>query len=278
MQLKLAILSILERLAGLARRLRLGFLVDALAPHVSRPFEQFALDVNGVRLAGTDLAQLHYVRELVEQGRERTFVELLVNDIPPGGVVLEGGAHLGYVTIHAARAVGSTGRVISFEPNVSIHGVLHRNLAANAVADRVTVRPLALGDRNGKASFHVSGDTSSLLDPGGTATTVEIDVVRADDAVPEPVDVVKLDVEGAELEALRGMQRLLEGERAPRTLFVECHPELLYRAGSSKEELLEWLASAGYRVEWIDEANGRTAPLTEPWTEDYVNLHCLRML
>jgi len=70
-QPKLVILAALERLAALARRLRLGFLVDALAPHLSRPFERFALDVGGVRLHGTDLAQLHYVRELAEQGRDR---------------------------------------------------------------------------------------------------------------------------------------------------------------------------------------------------------------
>jgi FkbM family methyltransferase len=275
-QLKLATLTALERAAAVARRLRLGFLVDALAPHVARPFERFAIDVDGVQLHGTDLAQLHYVRELAELGRERTFVALLAEAVPAGGVVLEGGAHLGYVTIHAARAAGSTGRVISFEPNLSIHGLLQQNLTANGVADRVTVRPLALSDRNGRASFHVSGDTSSLVDPGGIATAVEIDVVRADDAVSEPVDVVKLDVEGSEVAALRGMQRLLEGERAPQTLFVECHPELLERAGSSKDELLAVLAAAGYSVEWIDEANHRTAPLSEPWTDDYVNLRCIR--
>lgn len=276
-QLKLAMLTALERAAALARRLRLGFLVDALAPLLARPFERFVVDVDGVQLHGTDLAQLHYVRELTELGRERTFVALLAQAVPTGGVVLEGGAHLGYVTIHAARAAGSTGRVISFEPNLSIHGVLRQNLTANGVADRVTVRPLALGDRNGKASFHVSGDTSSLVDPGGTATLVEIDVVRADDAVSEPVDVVKLDVEGSEVAALRGMEGLLRRADAPRALFVECHPELLQRAGSSRDELLDWLRAAGYDVEWIDEANRRVAPLSEPWTEDYVNLRCLRV-
>ena len=276
MQVKLATLTALERAAAVARRLRLGFLVDALAPHVARPFERFAIDVDGVELHGTDLAQLHYVRELAELGRERTFVALLTEAVPAGGVVLEGGAHLGYVTVHAARAAGATGRVISFEPNLAIHGVLQENLTANGVADRVTVQPLALGDRTGRASFHLSGDTSSLVDPGGGATAVEIDVVRADDAVSEPVDVVKLDVEGSEVAALRGMRRLLGGERAPHALFVECHPELLERAGSSKDELLAELRDAGYSVEWIDEANGRTAPLSEPWTDDYVNLRCIR--
>ena len=86
MQAKLAVLSTLERLAGLARRLGLGPVVDRLAPIASRPFERFVLDVDGVRLGGTNLAQLHYVRELREHGRERTFVRLLAEAIPPGGV------------------------------------------------------------------------------------------------------------------------------------------------------------------------------------------------
>jgi hypothetical protein len=91
---KLATLTALERLAGLARRARLGFLVDRLAPRVGRAFERFALEVDGVHLGGTSLSQLHYARELLEEGRERTFVRLLVAAIPRGGTVLEGGAHL----------------------------------------------------------------------------------------------------------------------------------------------------------------------------------------
>ena len=274
MQLKLATLTALERGAAVARRLRLGVLVDALAPRVARPFERFELDVDGVRLHGTDLAQLHYVRELAEEGRERTFVRLLSEAVPRGGVVLEGGAHLGYVTIHAARAAGPSGRVICFEPNTAVHGVLWENLAANGVGDRVTVRPQALGERSGTARLSMSGDTSSLF--GDAPSAVEVEVVRADTAVSAPVDVVKLDVEGAETEALRGMQGLLDADSPPRTLFVECHPALLERAGSSQAELIGTLEAAGYNVEWIDETNGKAAPLSEPWTAAFVNLRCVR--
>ena len=277
MPLKLATLTALERVAAFARRLRLGFLVDRLSPSITRRFERLELEVDGVRLQSADLAQLHYVRELVEEGRERTFVELLRADIPRGGVVLEGGAHLGYVTVHAARAAGPSGRVLVFEPNLAVHSVLHRNLELNGVADRVSILPLALGEQARKARFYSCGDTSSLFGAGNAATAIEVDVVRADEAVSGSVDVVKLDVEGAEVAALRGMEALLRRERAARALFVECHPELLHRAGSSRDELLGWLRAAGYHVEWIDEANRRTAPLSEPWTEHYVNLRCLRV-
>lgn len=273
MRPKLATLTLLERAAAGARRLRLGFLVDAVAPHVARPFERFELDVEGVRLHGRDLAQLHYARELVERGRERTFVELLAAATPPGGTVLEGGSHIGFVTVHAARAAGPDGRVLVFEPNAAVHDVLRENLAANGVAGRVEVRPQALGETSGRARFYASGDTSSLFDAAESAVEQEVEVVRADDVVAERVDVIKLDVEGAELAALRGMERLAAGAGS---LFLECNPELLARAGASRDELLAWIRSRGFGIEWIDETSRRTRPLSDGWSESYVNLVCRR--
>jgi len=279
MRPKLVTLSGLESIAGLARRLGLGSLVDRLAPLVARPFERFELDVDGVRLAGTELAHLHYVRELMEHAREQTFVRLLAEAIRPGGVVLEGGAHLGFVTVHAARAAGPTGRVITFEANPTVLDVLHENLTANGVAERVEVVPKALGDGAGKTRFYVSGggEMSSLFAPPVESVPVEVEIVRADEVVSGPVDLVKLDIEGGELAALRGMEGWFGAAQAPpQTLFLECNRESLERAGTSSEELFAWLAAHGYAVEWINEQRGHTAPLTEPWTEAYVNLRCTR--
>ncbi len=277
MRWKLATLTALERIAGVARRLRLGFLVDRLAPRVGRPFERFVLDVDGVRLGGTSLSHLHYARELLEQGREQTFVRLLAEAVPPGGTVLEGGAHLGFVTVHAARAVGPNGRVIAFEPNVDVHPALRENLVANGVAERVEVIPKALGESAGRARFFVRDDTSSLVDLAASdAVPVEVEVVRADEEIAGPIDVVKLDVEGGESAALRGMAGLLSGSEPPAAVFTECFPQLLEAAGSSSEELISVLEGHGYRVEWIDEEAGRAAPLSQPWTSDYVNLRCTR--
>ena len=278
MRPKLAILTALESIAGLARRLGLGAVVDRLAPLIGRPFERFELDVDGVRLAGTELAHLHYVRELLEHGREQMFVRLVAEAVEPGGVVLEGGAHLGFVTIHAAKAVGPTGRVITFEANPTVLDVLQANLRANGVSDRVEVVPKALGDGSGQTRFYVSsgGEMSSLFQSPVASEPIEVEIVRADDVVTPPVDVVKLDIEGAELAALRGMSGLLTGAPRPRALFLECNPELLERAGSSRDELLAWLDGHGYSAEWIDERKGRTAPLSEPWHDAYVNLCCRR--
>ncbi len=274
---KLVTLTMLEWLARLARRLHLGAIVDRVAPIASRPFERFVLDVDGVQMTGTDLSQLHYVRELRELGRERTFVRLLAEAIPAGAVIVEGGAHLGFVTVHEARAAGPAGRVVVFEPNGAVLDTLRQNLHLNGVGDRVEIVPKALGDSTGSARFFVRGDESSLYEPMGDAEPIKIDVVRADDLIDGPVDVVKLDVEGAELSALRGMEGFMTGALPPRAVFLECHPVMLERAGSSPTELVAWLRERGYHVEWIDEANGRTVSLAEQWTEPYVNLCCTRL-
>ena len=100
-----------------------------------------------------------------------------------------------------------------------------------------------------------------------------MDVVRGDDVVSDAVDVIKLDVEGGELSALRGMERLVGGAR---TLFLECNPELLERAGASRDALLDWVRAHGFEIGWIDERQERLRPLAEAWDEAYVNLVCRR--
>jgi FkbM family methyltransferase len=163
--------------------------------------------------------------------------------------------------------------VVVFEPNPAVHGVLRENLAANGVAGWVDVHGAALGARTGRTRLYASGDTSSLFVAAPTAEPVDVEVVRGDDVVDGRVDVIKLDVEGGELEALRGMTRLVSGARA---IFLELNPELLAAAGASSAELLVWLGEHGFAVEWIDEAGGRAASLSEPWSEAYVNLVCRR--
>ena len=156
--------------------------------------------------------------------------------------------------------------------------VLRENLVANGVAERVEVVPKALGDGAGRARFYVSGgdDEQSLRADRSTSEPVEVEIVRADEVVAGPVDVVKLDIEGGELAALRGMERLLTARTPPRRSSWSAIPSCSSAPGLVADELLAWLAAHGYEVEWIDEARGRAAPLSEPWTEAYVNLRCSR--
>ena len=248
-----------------------------IAPHVGT----FDVEIDGFRLHGDHIGQLYYVRELLESGREATFIALLKSSIGVGMMVVEAGAHMGYVTLQSARAVGPSGRVFAFEANPRAVPLIERNLSANGLEERVTVVPLALGDVPGRHDFFLSGggDTSSLHEPDGASERIEV-TVTALDAWLDPtvrVDVVKLDIEGGEVAALRGMRETLSRAGPDLVVFAECNPSMLERSGSSTSELIEVLRGQGLDVRWIDESRGSTRPLDDvDLSHGYVNLCCRR--
>lgn len=255
------------------RRVGLAALVDRTARRFGSRLGRFDVEVNGVRLAGDQLGHLYYARELLAEDRESFFGSLFVDAIRPGAVVLEGGPYIGYLTLLAARAVGESGSVVAVEPNPETLDTLRANVTRNGFESRVRIVQAALGDRDGRASFYMTegGDTSSLHRPAHRVRRVEVDVLRGD-ALIEEVDVIKLDLEGNEVAALRGLRALVLRSRP--VIFCECNPEMLAAAGASTEELLAELDELGYEVRWIDERARTLRRVGEPWEGGYANLAC----
>ncbi len=277
MTTKLGLVALLERVAGAARRVGLGGVIDRVAPLTLRSLGPFTVEVDGLTIHGDNLGQQHYVRELQDR-REATLLRLLLEAVPHGGTILDGGAYLGWVTLQAARAAGPAGRVISVEPHPGTATLLERNARDNGLAGRVEVVRAALGATSGTAAFHLSGagDTSSLHNRVGEVESLDVDVRTGDELLgPDGlVDVVKLDLEGGELDALRGLERAIRRSRDRLTLFVECYPAMLEGAGTSPAELVAWIHAAGFEVRWIDEEGGATVPWEEERWSGYVNLVC----
>jgi len=274
---------VLGRAGGLLRRLGLGRLVDRAGGLVARLAGR-ERTVDGLTLSVGHVGHLHYVAELADGTRERLLLEELVRACRPATMVLEAGAHIGFLTMQAARAVGAEGVVVAFEANPRTIHVLERNLRRNGLADRVEVVPVALGSEPGRSRFVVrgGGDESSFY---GDGAAIEVDVTTVDawlenhPTALRPVSVVKVDVEGAEPAVLAGMQRTLEAAGADLTLFVECNPGALEAAGSSADELVALLRSFGFGVSWLDEAERRVVPYEGPvWSGEYANLACRRSL
>lgn len=274
----LRVLKVLERGASVARGVGLGSMVDRIGSRIAPRVGTFDVEIDGFRLHGDHIGQLYYVRELLESDREATFITLLKSSIGVGMTVVEAGAHIGYVTLQAARAVGPSGQVFAFEANPRAVPLIERNLVANGLEERVTVVPLALADAPGRQAFFLSGggDTSSLHEPAGASERIEVTVTTLD-AWLDPtvrVDVVKLDIEGGEVAALRGMRDTLARAGPDLTVFAECNPSMLDRSGSSSSELVESLQAQGLDVRWIDESQGSTRPLDEvDLSHGYVNLY-----
>jgi FkbM family methyltransferase len=274
------ILDSFERVARVARGAGLGAVVDRVGPAIGAAAARREVEVDGFRLSGNHAGQLFYLRELATERREGYLAELVASLTPAGGVAVDAGAHIGYLTLQLARAVGPRGRVIAFEPDPGSRRALARNLRRNGMSERVVVRSAALADRPGTALLHVSGggETSSLADPGTARETLDVELTTLDEALQGlEVDVVKLDIEGGEPAAIAGMETLLARTARPLTLFVECNPTALAAAGSSADELRGRIADAGFRILQIDEERRRLVAPAIP-TDDgaYVNLLCVR--
>jgi FkbM family methyltransferase len=265
--------AVLERGGALLRRVGLGRFVSVIRRRFGSRLSRFALNVDGLQLGGESLGHLYYARELVADNREAFFRQLFIESIRPGATVLEGGPYIGYLTISAARAVGEGGRVVAVEPNPETLATLRANVVRNGFGERVEVVEAALGAAPGRAPFHLTegGDTSSLHAPPYPTSVVEVEVMRGDDLV-DAADVVKLDLEGSEVAALRGLRGVIERSRP--VLFCECNSGMLVLAGSSAAELRHELEQLEYDVRWIDETARVLRSLDQPWESDYVNLRC----
>lgn len=180
---------------------------------------------------------------------EQHVQDTLANVTPTGGVVYDIGANVGFFTLLASRLVGPSGAVVAFEPVRENVRVLERNLQMNP-STNVRVRPEAVGDRPGEAEL-VNADNSvaaRLRGPGDEADAIvtRVPVVSLDDLVRDgvipPPDVVKVDVEGAEVSVLRGMASILH-EMAP-TIVCETHGTLA--------AVVRELDAAGYEVTCLE--------------------------
>jgi FkbM family methyltransferase len=168
-----------------------------------------------------------------------------------GKTVLDIGGYEGIYTLFFSRAVGSTGKVITFEPNPVNCAHIRDNLELNGITN-VVLRPLALANRKVRADLlfpvdepargSLRADYQIDLAQRFESRTVAVDVDMLDNQVCDlpPPNFIKIDVEGAELEVLLGMSRVLR-EFQP-ALFIEVH------TGVQPAALLSVLDAAGYQA------------------------------
>jgi FkbM family methyltransferase len=241
--------------------------------------------VDGLRIYGT--RQHHVMLYWLLRGKYERHTRTLFEDAVKSGMrVLDLGAHIGYFTLLAARAVGSTGRVYAFEPDPANYKFLCHNIALNGMQDIVTTVPKAVADTSGTRPFFAHPKhsvMSSFWGEGGSDGAVSVECTTVDDFLDGcQIDVVKLDVEGAELDALRGMRGTLTNT-SRLAIFVECNPTALAAAGASVRELLDELDALELDVRVVDERQRSLLPVTgellKPELADgkwYANLYCAR--
>lgn len=188
---------------------------------------------------------------VVEKAETEEFLRL----VKPGMTVVDLGANIGYYTVLAAKLVGEAGRVHAFEPDADNLALLRANVELNA-AKNVTVHPCAAGEAKGTLTFYLSRESPTRHsvvappdDPGAKdAPSRQVDVVAVDEALAgAEADVLKMDIEGGELAALKGMKRLLASARL-KTVFIEVNRPYLTARGIDPEDVLRPLTAAGFKA------------------------------
>ncbi len=277
---KLSALKHFERVADLLRRLGLRSVTRlarnallSLAPDVK-------ISVDGLSLCGSILHR-GYLWSLREGTRESFMSHLFKMVCRPGMVVCDIGSYLGYYALLAAQRVGEAGKVYAFEPDPHSFAYLQRNIRANHLEYIIVPVQKAVADRSALLTFYIGeGDRSrsSLFWHEGKGRTITVECVSLDEFFHDMprVNVIKLDIEGGEVKALRGMERLLS--RSPEVvMFVECNPRALEAAGDNAAQLLETLWGFGFHIAVIDERTRALRPVSpEIERVKYVNLLCQR--
>jgi len=181
--------------------------------------------------------------------------------LKPGMTFVDVGANWGYFTMLAAHGVEKTGRIISLEPDPRLFPMLMENLEINRL-HQVTALQIAAGSKSGwltlagfdesHGNFGLSRvvDHSPRVDRTFRVAAQSLDEVFHQENL-KAIDLVKMDIEGAEGLALQGMQDSLANQFV-RRLLLELHPAQLAEQGNSATDLIEQIRGFGYRIWKID--------------------------
>ncbi|TYZ10924.1 FkbM family methyltransferase [Hymenobacter lutimineralis] len=224
----------------------------------------FGVPMTVVLPAGTDI----YLLGAKSHGSELRLARFLIRELQPGQHFVDVGAHFGYFTLLAAQLVGAAGSVRGFEAGSHTYAVLQDNVAGQA---NVQIFHRAVSDKAEPVSFYefpVQYNEFNSMHVGQfeqetwfgsfkpACTTVE--AVSLDEAVyaagPAP-HIIKIDVEGAEAQVIRGAEHLLR-QQAPLVILEYLAPA---RHNASHREAAALLAELGYHPHRLDDA-GRLQP------------------
>lgn len=179
-----------------------------------------------------------------------------------GMAVVDIGANIGYYTIQMASLVGPRGRVLAIEPNPVMVKELQANLSLNGLTN-VDIMRSAVGAVDGVAQFYfptAGHEAHGSLRPNSTFDTAsqgEVPLARLDSVIHrlniESVGLIKMDIEGAELLALRGAEETLK--RSKPTVIFEASEQLTAAFDYSVIDTLKYLDGLGYRLTELEYGN-----------------------
>ena len=204
--------------------------------------------------------------ELLHGGDEGRVMRLNLNW---SDTFLDVGANHGTYSLLARQLVGPTGSVLAFEPQPHLAELLRKSFQANGWSN-CQVYEVALSDREGSTSFYIPqnsgfGGLHKAFSATSGSTELNVKLARFDHLIDWPSLpgklFIKLDVEGSELQFLRGARQMIRSRRP--TLLLEINPDSAIAAGSSTAELVAELRDLGYSTFAEMDRYPATAPLQD---------------
>lgn len=218
------------------------------------------------------------------------------NNIKKGDIVIDIGANIGYDTLILAELVGKNGKVIAFEPYLNNFKLLQENIKINGYNNVILVNK-AVSNKNGKIKLYLDNDKDTghkiydndMFGNKLNRNFVYVDTIRLDDYLMQnkiyKIDFVKIDVEGAECEVIKGMKRVLSSKNSLK-MILEFIPSAFINHLETPIDTLLDLKSKGFKIYDIPEKkhfnrndtkienNNDMIELINKWNKLGTNLFC----
>ncbi len=193
--------------------------------------------------------------------------QLFAHSINPGDTVIDIGAHIGTFTLVAAQKAGPNGKVYAFEPLAKNFLLLKKNIYINGYKNVVVVNK-AVTDKVGTGKLFLTNEDNfgdqRMYDSGESRVSMSVKTTSLDAFFKnrdQVVNVIKMDIQGSEVLALKGAAHLLNNSKQLK-LFTEFWPKALRQAGSTATEHLNLLKKHGFSLYEIDSQNEKKMKVT----------------
>ncbi|MCC7298596.1 MAG: FkbM family methyltransferase, partial [Bacteroidia bacterium] len=204
-------------------------------------------------------------------------LRLIQKYLAPGDTFIDVGANIGLMSIFASQCVGNAGSVLSFEANPDTLKILNQNISINNI-NNIKTSGIALGSQVGKgkifSNLALNRGSASIVTHAEGSASYEIEIKPLDELLEpnQTIHLIKIDIEGYELEALKGMTNLLSSKNAPK-LIVECG-EKIEGVESSKESVFRFIKSINnYKIYKLIGGKGKLSKMVEITTESELPMH-----
>jgi FkbM family methyltransferase len=201
--------------------------------------------------------------------REPELLYALRQELKEGMVCMDLGANIGYVTLLMADKIGSTGKIHAIEPDPANIELLNINMKLNNYSDRMQVFNMGVSNKSGEMDFHIGrasnlGGMTKSKNTTGKIIKVKVDTLTNFCENKDLPELIKMDIEGHEVEVMEGMHDLVRNNDFPCKIIMELHP-VHYNEKHSLEHWMRKFIECGFKTKYVISAAVVIPDLFKEW-------------